>query len=59
MLYDFASYSTAFQTARRAYGDAAAWNRMAVVNTAKSGFFSADRTVEEYNRLIWHLLPLD
>ena len=59
VLYDFASYSTAFQTARRAYGDAAAWNRMAVVNTAKSGFFSADRTVEEYNRLIWHLLPLD
>ena len=34
------------------------WNRMAVINTAKAGFFSSDRTIEEYNRLIWHLDPL-
>ena len=33
-------------------------NRMAVHNTARAGFFSSDRTIEEYNRLIWHLQPL-
>lgn len=59
VLYDFASYSAAFLAARRAYADSAAWNRMAVVNTAQAGFFSSDRTVAEYNRLIWHLSPLD
>ena len=28
---------------------------MALVNIAKAGFFSSDRTIEEYNRDIWHL----
>ena len=37
------------------YEDRGAWKRKALVNIAKSGFFSSDRTIEEYNRDIWHL----
>ena len=34
------------------------WRRKAVINTAKSGIFSSDRTITEYNDKIWHLKPL-
>ena len=37
------------------YEDRISWNRMSLINIAKSGYFSADRMVEEYNRDIWHL----
>ena len=32
------------------------WKKMMLVNIAKAGFFSSDRTIEEYNKDIWHLL---
>lgn len=31
------------------------WERMALINISEAGFFSSDRTIEEYNRDIWHL----
>lgn len=37
------------------YENRSKWNRMMLVNIAKSGFFSSDRTIMEYNRDIWHL----
>ena len=37
------------------YEDEAVWSRKALVNIAKAGFFSSDRTIAEYNRDIWHL----
>ena len=37
------------------YEDEAAWSRKALVNIAKAGYFSADRTIAEYNRDIWKL----
>lgn len=37
------------------YEDRAKWKRMMVVNIAKAGFFSSDRTIAEYNRDIWKL----
>ena len=37
------------------YEDQAKWRRMMLVNIAKAGFFSSDRTLEEYNRDIWKL----
>ena len=37
------------------YKDEAKWKKMMLVNIAKAGFFSSDRTIAEYNRDIWKL----
>ncbi len=37
------------------YADRKKWQKMMLTNIAKAGFFSSDRTIEEYNRDIWHL----
>ena len=37
------------------YKDEAKWEEMMLVNIAKAGFFSSDRTIAEYNRDIWRL----
>ena len=37
------------------YEDRCRWEQMCLTNIAKSGFFSSDRTIREYNRDIWHL----
>ena len=37
------------------YEDRDKWKKMMLVNIAKAGFFSSDRTIAEYNRDIWHL----
>ncbi len=37
------------------YKDRAKWQRMMVANIAKAGYFSSDRTIEDYDRDIWHL----
>ena len=58
LFYDFPSYDKTLSQVFQTYEDRAAWNRMAVLNTARAGFFSSDRTIEEYNRQIWHLEPL-
>jgi starch phosphorylase len=34
------------------------WDRMALVNVARSGRFSSDRTIKEYARDIWHVSPV-
>lgn len=41
--------------ANQAYRDAARWKRMAILNVARIGKFSSDRTVQEYARKIWGL----
>ena len=58
LLYDFDAYRTAFENVLAAYTDEPAWTRRAVINTAGAGFFSADRTIDEYNRQIWGLRPI-
>ncbi|MDJ0806625.1 MAG: glycogen/starch/alpha-glucan phosphorylase [Gammaproteobacteria bacterium] len=52
---DFRSYVNAQHEAALAYLDQDLWVRMSIVNSAKSGRFSTDRTMQEYNRDIWHL----
>lgn len=54
-LLDFDSYKETKEKALAAYADRKAWAKMTLVNIAKAGFFSSDRTIEEYNRDIWHL----
>ena len=53
VLKDFHSYVQAWEELVDTYGDTLAWNRMALHNTANSGFFSSDRTIREYRDEIW------
>jgi len=54
-LADFRSYIDAQEKVSRAYRDRARWLKMSINNTASSGFFSTDRTMQEYNEDIWKL----
>lgn len=58
VLKDFASYVEAQERLEKMYKDKEAWAKMAVINTAKSGKFSSDRTIKEYAEEIWDLKPL-
>ena len=58
LLADLRSYSEAQDRVDAAYRDAKKWNRMSLVNVARSGFFSSDRSVMEYARDIWHVGPV-
>ena len=55
VLRDFHSYVQAFDELTGAYADRRAWNRSALHNTAKAGYFSSDRTIREYMADIWHI----
>ncbi|MFW5845472.1 MAG: glycogen/starch/alpha-glucan phosphorylase, partial [Planctomycetota bacterium] len=52
---DFRSYIDAQEQAARAYRDRAWWTRASIINSARCGKFSSDRTIAEYNRDIWKL----
>ena len=54
-LLDFDSYKEKKEEALRAYADQKTWAKKTLVNIAKAGYFSSDRTIEEYNGDIWHL----
>ena len=54
-LLDFDSYKETKERALAAYADRKEWAMKMLVNIARAGFFSSDRTIEEYNRDIWHL----
>jgi starch phosphorylase len=56
---DFDAYAAAQRAVDRAYGERDAWFRKAVLNTAHSGWFSADRTIRGYARDIWGLPGFD
>ncbi len=58
VLKDFPAYAEAHRKIEAAWQDRPGWLRRAVLNTARSGFFSSDRTIEEYNEKIWHLEKL-
>ncbi|MFA6889703.1 MAG: glycogen/starch/alpha-glucan phosphorylase [Bacilli bacterium] len=52
---DFASFMKAYEAMDKAYQNKLKWNKMALVNIASSGNFSADRSIKEYAKKIWHL----
>ena len=52
---DFHSYVQAWEELTGAYVDTKNWNRVSIHNTARSGFFSSDRTIREYAADIWHV----
>jgi starch phosphorylase len=55
---DFHGYAAAQRQAATAYQDLERWTDMSILNTACSGRFSTDRTMEEYNRDIWKMEPV-
>ena len=54
-LLDLEAYIEKKDEILKDYADREKWKRMVVVNMANAGFFSSDRTIEEYNRDIWKL----
>ena len=54
-LIDLEDYIRVKEEAFAAYEDRDRWVRMMLVNIAKAGFFSSDRTIRQYNEDIWHL----
>lgn len=54
-LLDYRSYASAREQAYKDYENRTAWAKKMLVNISKAGFFSSDRTIEEYNRDIWKL----
>ncbi|MDE7224095.1 MAG: glycogen/starch/alpha-glucan phosphorylase, partial [Acetatifactor sp.] len=54
-LLDLRDYIKVKDKALKDYEDRAKWKRMSLVNIAKAGFFSSDRTIAEYNEDIWKL----
>ena len=55
---DYASYCDAQAQADRVFRDKTRWAKMAIMNTARSGKFSSDRTIREYAQDIWHIDPV-
>jgi glycogen phosphorylase len=55
---DYRSYVDCHDRAGPAWADQDRWTRMSILNTARSGFFSSDRTVRDYCRDIWHAEPV-
>ncbi|MBU1777724.1 MAG: glycogen/starch/alpha-glucan phosphorylase, partial [Gammaproteobacteria bacterium] len=52
---DFRCYVDMQRKAAHTYRDRERWTRMSILNTAASGKFSSDRTIQDYNREIWQL----
>jgi starch phosphorylase len=59
LLADYASYVECSERAAAAWADADAWTRMSILNTARCGFFSSDRTIRQYCEEIWRVEPVD
>jgi starch phosphorylase len=58
LLADYRSYCDAQARAAQVYRDPHEWARRAILNTARLGKFSSDRTIREYAKAIWQLSPV-
>ena len=58
LLADYQSYVDCQQRVSAAYCDQRNWTRMSILNSARVGRFSSDRSVREYCRDIWHVRPI-
>ena len=59
ILKDFREYAKAHEEVEKVYRNQPEWAKKALINTAASGKFTSDRTIEEYVRDIWHLEKVD
>ena len=58
VLRDFESYMQTHEQISKDYQDRKTWIAKQIMNTAMAGFFSSDRTINEYNEKIWKLIPI-
>jgi starch phosphorylase len=58
VLADFEPYARCQERVSAAYADREDWARQAILNCARSGKFSSDRTILEYCNDIWHARPV-
>ena len=58
VMADFADYVRAQDAVSRAWTDRMHWNRMSLLNVARTGFFSSDRSIRDYCRDIWDVEPM-
>ena len=57
VLADFADYLRAQDEVNQAWTNRKQWNRMSLLNTARTGFFSSDRSIQDYCQTIWKAEP--
>jgi len=57
-LADFRAYMDAQSRVEAAYADHEGWSRSAVLNVARTGYFSSDRSIQDYLDRIWHATPV-
>jgi len=59
LLVDFPSYVDCCEQAAGAYADQQRWTKMSILNAARCGFFSSDRSMRQYCQEIWHVEPVN
>ena len=58
VLADLESFNKAMKDAENSYLDKESWAKKAILNVARVGYFSSDRSVAEYAKNIWHVAPV-
>ena len=59
LLADYASYVECSERAAQAFLDRDRWTRMSILNTARCGYFSSDRSIRDYCRAVWDAKPME
>lgn len=57
LLADYASYLECQAEVSAAYQDEERWSRMSILNVARMGYFSSDRSIRDYCERIWDVKP--
>lgn len=58
VLADYDAYLNCQETVNQAYRDPRQWTKMSIINVAKMGKFSSDRTIKQYSEEIWNVKPM-